>query len=194
MSVALPVELTMRGDGHKLTPGANLVVTTLKHLYIDVQAQAAVKHVFSSFYVPIRAELVYENGFEVWGLNDEPPLSGDTSVLLIQGAATFKLKINPKAKVTSDQCEKKNFRIRISAVNGSHMQAHTAAFKIMVRVDRPLAAQREAAAGLLQFGSAPATEEREWERQVNEHGAQLKALKEDNVRILNQLRELRKLL
>ena len=190
MSVALPFELTMRGDGHKLTPGAKLVVTTLKHLYIDVEAQAAVEHVN----VPIRAELVYENGFEVRGLNDEPPLSGDTSVLLIQGAATFKLKINPKAKITSDQHEKKNFRIRISAVNGSHMQAHTAAFKIMVRVDRPPAAQREAAAGLLQFGSAPATEEREWERKVDAHGAQLKALKEDNVRILKQLRELRKLL
>lgn len=195
MPVPLPVAVRMRGDGQKLIPGAELVVTTLKFLYIDVQAEAALKQAIGLHHVLIRAALVYENLLEVQGVNDEPPLIGDTDVFLIGGAATFKLKINCKAKVTSDQREKKNFRIRISPVNGSHIQAHTAAFKIMVRADRPLAAQREAVAGLLQFATAPTTEEeRELVQKVNEHDAQLKALKEDNARILDQLRELHELL
>ena len=194
MPVPLPVAIRMHGKGQKLVPGAKLVVSTLKFLYIDIQAEAALKEAIGLHHMLIRAALVYENGPEVHGVNNEPPLTGDTDVLLIEGAATFKLKINCKAKVTSDQREKKNFRIRISPVNGSHIQAHTAAFKIMVRVDRPLAAQTEAVAGLLQFGTAPTTEERELVQKVNKHDAQLKALKEDNARILDQLRELRKLL
>ena len=186
----LPVDLRMHGRGQKLG-----VVSTLKHLFIDVKAQAAFKQKIVFLSVPIRAELVYEDGTEVRGLNDEPPLTGDTDVFLIEGAATFKLRINSEAKVTSDQRKNKRFRIRISLVGG-HLHADTPAFKIMTRVNRPSAAQRDAVAGLLQIKSTPeevGSTPEEVERLVHEHDAQLKALMEDNAFILDELRSLREL-
>ena len=40
MPTALPVTLTMRGNGQKLISGAEFIVTTLKFFYIDVEAEA----------------------------------------------------------------------------------------------------------------------------------------------------------
>lgn len=189
------LELRMRGKGQKLVPGVGLVVSTLKLVSIDVQV-----HALKQFEqpIPIRAELTYEDGLDVRGLHNEPPLTGDTNAFLLEGAVTFRLRINSRAKVTSDQHQKKRFRIRISLgrVNSPTIQAHTTAFKIMTRIDRPLAAQKDAVDGLLQFGSqfGGTPEEAEWEcvqRLVDQHAAVLKALKEKNERILDSLRELR---
>jgi hypothetical protein len=183
----LPVDLRMRGQGQKLGPVP--VVTTLRPLFIDVEAQAAFKQIIRFLSVPIQAELVYEDGTKVKGLNDQPPLVDTDRVCLIAGAATFRLRISSEAKVTSEQHNKKKFRIRISVVDG-HLYAYTRAFKIMTRVNRPSAKQRDAVAGLLQIKSTP---EEEVQRLVDEHAAQLKALMEDHASILDELRSLREL-
>ena len=145
MPTALPVTLTMRGNGQKFISGAEFIVSTLKFFCIDVEAEARLLQFIGLQRVLFRACLIYQNGFDVKGANDEPPLIGETNVFLIDGKATFKLRINQKAKVTSEQHDKKNFRIRISPVNYIHVQALTPVFKIMVRLDRPPKSKREAA-------------------------------------------------
>ena len=138
----------MRGNGQKLISGAEFIVTTLKFFYIDVEAEARLLQFIGFHRVLFRASLIYQNSFDVKGANREPPLIGETDVFLIEGKATFKLKINQKAKVTSEQHDKKNFRIRISPADYIHVRALTPVFKIMVRLDRAPKSKREAASAL----------------------------------------------
>ena len=61
--------------------------------------------------LPLRAALLYENGLPVkQASSSEPLLVGETDVVALQGAATFKLRITS----LSSHRDKQRFRIQVS--------------------------------------------------------------------------------
>ena len=147
------LNVTMRGGGHKLD-GEDYIVTNLKWFWVDVKDPTMMKQVQKQS-VPLHAVLTYESGFDVVA-NDAETLVGDTEVMLINGTATFRIKINPIAKVTTEMHDKKKFRIAIrpSVPGYNHLQVLTPVFKIMVKIDRKMP-KYTAAKTLLQVAEDP---------------------------------------
>ena len=135
------------GRGHKFIPEIpEAIITNLKWFYIGValvDQDNAVVHNRET--LPLRASLLFENGSPVRPqecYQGAPPLIGETDVHVIEGRATFKLKVNPEAKVTSHLFHEQRFRVRIEpsaqAVRCPALTEHSPAFKVMVKIDRPV--------------------------------------------------------
>ena len=192
--------VTMKGAGHKFVDGEDYIVTNLKWLYIDVTPGCHLMMAIGQHPVPLRAALHYESGIVVTGKDDAKTLLGDTEVMLINGKATFRMKINPEAKVTTEMCEKKNFYISITAP-GFNQRAVTPVFKIMVKIDRRMP-KCTAAKALLRVADPPRPlikRKLDEDQAVpldlhtiaSENKELLDGLKTQQEEILNQLRALR---
>ena len=200
--MAVQLYVTMKGAGHKFV-NEDYVVTNLKWFYIDVTPGCHLMMAIGQHAVPLRATLHYESGVVVTGKDGAKTLLGDTEVMLINGKATFKIKINPDAKVTTEMHEKRNFFITITAP-GFNQKAVTPVFKIMVKIDRRMP-KSTAAKTLLQVAEDPPRplNKRKFEggdenapfdlhTMVFENKELLEGLKTQQEDILNQLRALRR--
>lgn len=88
-----------------------LVVSNLRPFILKVGVQSASNSPVDDCSLPLRAELLYENGLPVKQTSSsEPLLVGETDVVALQGAATFKLRITS----LSSHRDKQRFRIQVS--------------------------------------------------------------------------------
>jgi len=88
-----------------------LVVSNLRPFTLKVGVHDALDMPILDCALPLRASLLYENGLPVKQTSSsEPLLVGETDVVALQGAATFKLRITS----LSSQRDKSRFRIQVS--------------------------------------------------------------------------------
>jgi len=88
-----------------------LVVSNLRPFTLKVGVHDALDMPILDCALPLRASLLYENGLPVKQTSSsEPLLVGETDVVALQGAATFKLRITS----LSSHRDKQRFRIQVS--------------------------------------------------------------------------------
>ena len=93
-----------------------MVVSNLRHFTLKIGVLDPRCGIGRDAELPLRAELLYENGQLVEQLATcEPLLVGKTEVVALQGNAQFKLRITS----LSSHRDKQRFRIRISPVDTS---------------------------------------------------------------------------
>jgi len=88
-----------------------LVVSNLRPFMLKVGVHDHMDRPILDCSLPLRADLLYENGLPVKQTStSEPLLVGETDVVALQGAATFKLRITS----LSSHRDKQRFRIQVS--------------------------------------------------------------------------------
>lgn len=106
-----------RIDAHTKANGEEekeMVVSNLRHFTLKIGVLDPRMGVGRDSELPLKAELLYENGQLVEQLATcEPLLVGKTEVLALQGTALFKLRITS----LSSHRDKQRFRIRVSPVD-----------------------------------------------------------------------------
>lgn len=182
----MSLTLKMRGIGHKFEDKDNQIVTNLKWLNIDVFLDPSNVTTTNHVPIPLRAYLHFENGSIVPAPDDKGTLIGSIDSAIINGKATFKLKISPK--LTSEMQNKQRFRVRIVAAG--LCSAHTPAFKVMTKIDRKLS-RRQAAntlASLVESGDVKALAQL-----ALEHDKSIQALRAQNQTICAEIAALREM-
>merc|ERR1719201_1593030 len=108
-----------RIDAHTKANGEEekeMVVSNLRHFNLKIGVLDPRMGVGRDAELPLKAELLYENGQFVEQLATcEPLLVGKTEVVAMQGTALFKLRITS----LSSHRDKQRFRIRVSPTNTS---------------------------------------------------------------------------
>merc|ERR1719353_1676021 len=108
-----------RIDAHTKANGEEekeMVVSNLRHFTLKIGVLDPRMGIGRDSELPLKAELLYENGQLVEQLATcEPLLVGKTEVLALQGTALFKLRITS----LSSHRDKQRFRIRVSPVDSS---------------------------------------------------------------------------
>merc|ERR1711865_436143 len=88
-----------------------LVVSNLRPFTLKVGVHDALDMPILDCALPLRASLLYENGLPVKQTSSSEPLPvGETDVVALQGAATFKLRITS----LSSHRDKQRFRIQVA--------------------------------------------------------------------------------
>merc|ERR1719359_1354808 len=99
---------------HKVESGGKedeLVVSNLRPFTLKVGVCDHLDRLLLDCSLPLRATLLYENGLPVRQTSaSEPLLVGESEVVALQGAATFKLKITS----LSSHRDKQRFRLQVS--------------------------------------------------------------------------------
>lgn len=188
-----------------------MVVSNLRHFTLKIGVLDPRMGVGRDAELPLRAELLYENGQLVEQLATcEPLLVGKTEVIAMQGTALFKLRITS----LSSHRDKQRFRIRVSPVDTNlllrepGLSVVTTPMKCVTKLSH-----RSGASGKLEGSAEDAGEEaaEEWEegagppngmkRKRDEleplleaQGAQLQQLQETNSLMMEQLRALKQML
>jgi len=102
------VEMRARETGEQED---ELVVSNLRPFTLKVGVHDALDMPILDCALPLRASLLYENGLPVKQTSSsEPLLVGETDVVALQGAATFKLRITS----LSSHRDKQRFRIQVA--------------------------------------------------------------------------------
>lgn len=102
------IDTLLKSDGHK---EKEMVVSNLRHFTLKIGVLDPQQGIGSGSDLPLRAELLYENGQLVeHQATCEPLLVGKTEVVALNGIALFKLRITS----LSSHRDKQRFRIRVS--------------------------------------------------------------------------------
>mmetsp|Transcript_73137 Transcript_73137/g.122115 ORF Transcript_73137/g.122115 Transcript_73137/m.122115 type:complete len:288 (-) Transcript_73137:464-1327(-) len=102
------VEMRTKDNGES---EEELVVSNLRPFTLKVGVHDALDMPILDCSLPLRAALLYENGLPVKQTSSsEPLLVGETDVVALQGAATFKLRITS----LSSHRDKQRFRIQVA--------------------------------------------------------------------------------
>jgi len=171
-----------------------LVVSNLRPFTLKVGVHDAHEEPMQECSLPLRASLLYENGLPVKQTSSsEPLLVGETDVVALQGAATFKLRITS----LSSHRDKQRFRIQVAPqdvelhLNEPNLCVVTDPMKSVTKLGR-------AAAGSLPPQPSVAPEpspvsdglKRKHRETLEEHAAQLQVLSETQDHIKKELEEL----
>ena len=115
-----------RIDAHTKANGEEekeMVVSNLRHFNLTIGVLDPRMGIGRDAELPLKAELLYENGQLVEQLATcEPLLVGKTEVVAMQGAALFKLRITS----LSAHRDKQRFRIRVSPTDTGDLPRHAA--------------------------------------------------------------------
>jgi len=191
-----------------------MVVSNLRHFTLKIGVLDPRMGVGREAELPLRAELLYENGQLVEQLATcEPLLVGKTEVVAMQGIALFKLRITS----LSSHRDKQRFRIRVSPVDTNlllrepGLSVVTTPMKCVTKLSHRAGASCKLEGGA--DGAEDAGEEAdEWdegapgppssikrkrdelEPLLDAQGAQLQQLQETSSQMMEQLRALKQLL
>mmetsp|Transcript_43591 Transcript_43591/g.72470 ORF Transcript_43591/g.72470 Transcript_43591/m.72470 type:complete len:294 (+) Transcript_43591:102-983(+) len=182
-----------------------MVVSNLRHFTLKIGVLDPRTSVGRDAELPLKAELLYENGQLVEQLATcEPLLVGKTEVVSMQGSALFKLRITS----LSSHRDKQRFRIRVSPTDTNMLLREpglsvvTTPMKCVTKLSH-----RSCGAGKLEDGGV---EDEDWDESANGGGMkrkrddleplleaqsqQLQQLQQSNQSILEQLQNLKQLL
>jgi len=201
-----------RIDAHTKANGEEekeMVVSNLRHFTLKIGVLDPRMGMGRDSELPLKAELLYENGQLVEQLATcEPLLVGKTEVLALQGTALFKLRITS----LSSHRDKQRFRIRVSPVDTNlllrepGLSVVTTPMKCVTKLSHRSSSTKvdgegegeewdeEGQAG---GGGASANNKRkrdDIEPILESHSQQLQQLQRTNIEILEQLQALKQLL
>lgn len=180
-----------------------MVVSNLRHFTLKIGVLDPRVGVGRDTELPLKAELLYENGQLVEQLATcEPLLVGKTEVVSMQGSALFKLRITS----LSSHRDKQRFRIRVSPTDTNMLLREpglsvvTTPMKCVTKLSH-----RSGAAGKLEDGVA---DDEDWDESgsgakrkrddleplLEAQSQQLQQLQQSNQSILEQLQSLKQLL
>lgn len=207
-----------RIDSHTKSNGEEekeMVVSNLRHFTLKIGVFDPRMGVGRDAEIPLRADLLYENGQPVEQLATcEPLLVGKTEVVAMQGTALFKLRITS----LSSHRDKQRFRVRISPTDSSLLLREpglsivTTPMKCVTKLSHRSSAKAAADAedegeevdgeqGIDDSGGSASTagggakrKRDDIEPMLEAQAQQLLQLQKTNVQILEQLQSLKELL
>lgn len=194
-----------RIDAHIKSTGEEekeMVVSNLRHFTLKIGVLDPRVGMGRDAELPLKAELLYENGQLVEQLATcEPLLVGKTEVVAMQGVALFKLRITS----LSSHRDKQRFRIRVSPVD-THLMLRepglsvvTTPMKCVTKLShRSSSSKIEVGEGeeeeFEEEGSGTKRKRDEIDPILEAHGQQLLELQRTNLEILEGLQTLKQLL
>uniref|UniRef100_A0A7S2CH94 Uncharacterized protein n=1 Tax=Haptolina brevifila TaxID=156173 RepID=A0A7S2CH94_9EUKA len=187
------VEMRTKENGEQ---EEELVVSNLRPFTLKVGVHDASEEPMLDCSLPLRASLLYENGMPVKQTSSsEPLLVGETDVVALQGAATFKLRITS----LSSHRDKQRFRIQVAPqdvelhLNEPNLCVVTDPMKSVTKLGR-------AAGGPLPQPTIPPPSDipqaptdglkRKHRETLEEHAAQLQSLSDTQDHIMQELQGL----
>jgi len=196
-----------RIDAHTKANGEEekeMVVSNLRHFTLKIGVLDPRCGVGRDAELPLKAELLYENGQLVEQLATcEPLLVGKTEVLALQGTALFKLRITS----LSSHRDKQRFRIRVLPVDTNLLLREPGLSVVTTPMKCVTKLSHRSSSGTKAEGEG---EGEEWEEQAQDsglkrkrddiepileaHGQQLQQLQRTNLEILEQLQTLKQML
>jgi len=196
-----------RIDAHTKANGEEekeMVVSNLRHFTLKIGVLDPRCGVGRDAELPLKAELLYENGQLVEQLATcEPLLVGKTEVLALQGTALFKLRITS----LSSHRDKQRFRIRVLPVDTNLLLREPGLSVVTTPMKCVTKLSHRSSSGTKVEGEG---EGEEWEEQAQDsglkrkrddiepileaHGQQLRQLQQTNLEILEQLQTLKQML
>jgi len=205
-----------RIDAHTKANGEEekeMVVSNLRHFTLKIGVLDPRMGMGRDSELPLKAELLYENGQLVEQLATcEPLLVGKTEVLALQGTALFKLRITS----LSSHRDKQRFRIRVSPVDTNlllrepGLSVVTTPMKCVTKLSHRISTTtvdgegegeewEEGEGGGGGAGAAGGSSNNKRKRDdiepiLESHGQQLQQLQRTNIEILEQLQALKQLL
>jgi len=183
-----------------------MVVSNLRHFTLKIGVLDPRMGVGREAELPLKAELLYENGQLVEQLATcEPLLVGKTEVVAMQGSALFKLRITS----LSSHRDKQRFRIRVSPVDTNlllrepGLSVVTTPMKCVTKLSHRSGAKLEAGADgeedgefddFGQNGGSAKRKRDELEPLLDAQAIQIQQLRQANGQMLEELRSLKAML
>lgn len=194
------VEMRTKDNGEQ---EEELIVSNLRPFTLKVGVHDQNESPILDCSLPLRASLLYENGLPVRQTsNSEPLLVGETDVVALQGAATFKLRITS----LSSHRDKQRFRIQVAPqevevqLGEPNLCVVTDPMKSVTKLGRSSASSTIPTPMPAPGGDVPANGEpsdglkRKYGELLAEHSSQLSALEQSQAHIMSELKALSQLL
>ena len=192
------IDTTTKANGEE---EKEMVVSNLRHFTLKIGVLDPYHGVGRETDLPLKAELLYENGQLVEQLATcEPLLVGKTQVVAMQGMALFKLRITS----LSSHRDKQRFRIKIQPVDTSlllrepGLSVVTTPMKCVTKLSHRGSSGKmdgEGEEGALEDDSYGGGTKRKRDDDVEPvleaHGQKLNELQQTNLHILEQLRSIK---
>jgi len=192
------VEMRQKENGEQED---ELVVSNLRPFTLKVGVHDALDMPILDCALPLRATLLYENGLPVKQTSSsEPLLVGETDVVALQGAATFKLRITS----LSSHRDKQRFRIQVAPQDPDVTQVEpllsvvTDPMKSVTKLGRAstagAAAPMPPPAGPIDPANGYETLKRKYRETLDVHAQQIHQMQETQQLILQELHHVTSLL